>query len=863
MTTVADVHGDRSKSNRCKFVDCEKESQFGSVVDGLMLYCVKHKAADHQNLKKRRCISCTKFASFGSTSDTRPLYCKDHVPNDGIVYKNIRRTTCRFKDCTNTASFGKGDAREQEYCANHGRHLPGYQPLYGLCEYENCERHAAFGLIGSLKRQFCSRHAPKDGLYKNLKHVICQTPLCQLVASYGEIGTTKKLHCAKHGKEMGMMNTQKKKCIADGCTISPSFAPTPTSLPQLCKKHVPKSGPKYYNVTIKQLCQYEPENDEPVCTISASYGPPTSRSPSDRIYCATHKPAGWIGCTMKFCEYVDDDDLQCNRAATCGHLFEPVKMCHKHKLRNMRTKNNPKCEVLIHGKKCVNRPLYTKLEKNYPQRCEDHKTDGDKNVIERPCKNCHLTWFILQGSDYCDYCDVGKSAGATRQYEKANEELLKAAGYKFRTDQTVDTECSRKRPDFVIENPPENNHSTIVEIDEEQHRSYPCVCEQNRMIELFQAFGGEKVTFIRFNPYPFHYMTDGKKQSPIETLRSTRLLSVIRGLSLHPLADPLTVIYLYYNGDAGTNDIINIDYEKHLLSFPENRHLGVVDDASHRQAETKNPIQSPHTQQVKRKSTITTKTTTTKTTITRKLLPTERKALIQLVTTTHDVTLSKPKAPSIVSATSSQEQYQPHLHGTLLQRPQAVQQSTKMIVLHKYNVSKKRCRDESGIVLESPSKLPRVDTTCCSRCFDPLSLEDNSSSGSGVHCRKCLVALNTRQAAARKHREQAKKHIKKLATTESKRERELQRPPDNMLFRCCCKQHDGDRIMTAGDYNFTAKLRTCQNESDAEPRFMLARSCRTCTKIATRKSMIKRAAKKTSDNEYMKAFVDDDDNDDV
>ena len=867
----------------CQFVGCPKRASFGSAVTRRVLYCSEHKEADHDNLTIPKCMTCGKPASFAPVGETRRIYCKDHVPNDGLVYETRRVATCRFIGCTIQASYGKPEIGEREYCYAHGHVIPGYQPLHGLCEAENCPIRASFGRIGSSKKQFCSQHAAKDGSYKNLHRVNCETPLCQLTASHGEPGTTKRTHCTTHGKEMGMINLSKSTCcIIDGCTTWPSYASTRSSKAQLCKKHIPKNGPKYYNVTRRKLCQYEPENDEPECTINASFGPPTSRSSSDRRFCLAHKPDGWISVLKKFCQHIENN-VQCDRAATCGHLFSPRTLCFTHKSRNMITKNNPKCQVIANGKRCGNRPLYTKLAKNYPQRCEEHKTDGDKNVIERICKNCDLKWFIREGCEYCEYCDVARSTGATRQYQRANEEMLIAAGYKFRTDRTVDTACSRKRPDFVIENLLKNNHITVIEIDEEQHRSYNCVCEQNRMIELFQAFGGEKVTFIRFNPYPFHYTTDGMKHSPMESDRSTRLLSVIRSLCLHPPEAALTVIYMYYNGDTGTNDIMNVDYEKHLLSFPENRETGRVIHAENNVAtkvtstkssvtthtlhynpvakkeETKNPIvvakrvsTTLNTDKVSAtlSACTSTTTTTTKTTMTTK------------TTTTRTLPITKLKASSA-----------PTLTGAKVTPPSqsATPAPPKPSTLLKLEVKEhtaKRSRDEAGIDSESNSKkAARLDKRWCSQCCAYLEKQhfttsEENSGGSGDKCRKCLSELNIEWTAARKERNQPKMTEKKLESVEKKRTRELQRAPDHMIFRCGYKKHMGDRMVAAGDYDFASKPRRCQNDHDLKPRFKVAVSCRACTKI---KNMIKHAAAKKAKDELarIKTIVkDDDDNDD-
>ena len=45
-----------------------------------------------------------------------------------------------------------------------------------------------------------------------------------------------------------------------------------------------------------------------------------------------------------------------------------------------------------------------------------------------------------------------------------------------------------------------NDKIIILECDEHQHKDRACVCEQTRMINIGQIFGGLPVYFIRFNP---------------------------------------------------------------------------------------------------------------------------------------------------------------------------------------------------------------------------------------------------------------------------------------------------------------------------------------------------------------------------
>ena len=57
--------------------------------------------------------------------------------------------------------------------------------------------------------------------------------------------------------------------------------------------------------------------------------------------------------------------------------------------------------------------------------------------------------------------------------------------------------CSKKRPDIYFEL---IKHCIIVEIDENQHKTYEDICECARINEIVNGIGGRSVIIIRYNP---------------------------------------------------------------------------------------------------------------------------------------------------------------------------------------------------------------------------------------------------------------------------------------------------------------------------------------------------------------------------
>jgi hypothetical protein len=58
-------------------------------------------------------------------------------------------------------------------------------------------------------------------------------------------------------------------------------------------------------------------------------------------------------------------------------------------------------------------------------------------------------------------------------------------------------ECHLYRPDFVIDM---GSHAIVIEIDENQHKSYDTSCNNRRLMSIFEGLGSRPMIMIRFNP---------------------------------------------------------------------------------------------------------------------------------------------------------------------------------------------------------------------------------------------------------------------------------------------------------------------------------------------------------------------------
>ena len=68
----------------------------------------------------------------------------------------------------------------------------------------------------------------------------------------------------------------------------------------------------------------------------------------------------------------------------------------------------------------------------------------------------------------------------------------------FSTDITINkSECGKERPDRIYHF---GDKIIILECDKNQHKDRICLCEQTRMVNIFNSFEGIPVYFIRWNP---------------------------------------------------------------------------------------------------------------------------------------------------------------------------------------------------------------------------------------------------------------------------------------------------------------------------------------------------------------------------
>lgn len=141
------------------------------------------------------------------------------------------------------------------------------------------------------------------------------------------------------------------------------------------------------------------------------------------------------------------------------------------------------------------------------------------------CKDCggsqlcktNMCERIAQNKKYQGYCyrcfiNIFPDSELVRNHktkERAVADYIREQfpQYTILLDRRVPDGCSLRKPDILIDF---GEYVLIIEIDENQHQSYDCSCENKRLMILFEDIGSRPMVMIRFNPDRYY---DHKGQS--------------------------------------------------------------------------------------------------------------------------------------------------------------------------------------------------------------------------------------------------------------------------------------------------------------------------------------------------------------
>jgi hypothetical protein len=200
--------------------------------------------------------------------------------------------------------------------------------------------------------------------------------------------------------------------------------------------------------------------------------------------------------------------------------------------------------MLLHPKKkCSACNQLGTFESNSERFCQSHAPATADNLGIATCTSCGLDDILLQG--LCETCDPTIVQLRVKAKELRIRSVLETEGFKFIHDKMLEGPvCGRERPDFQIDC---GTHYIYIEVDEHQHHSYACECEQTRMINLAEV-RGVPVTFIRYNPDMYEPIK-GQKMMKVEQREKKLVEWVHYAIAHYPqeMGAFANVLYLCYD----------------------------------------------------------------------------------------------------------------------------------------------------------------------------------------------------------------------------------------------------------------------------------------------------------------------------
>ena len=163
--------------------------------------------------------------------------------------------------------------------------------------------------------------------------------------------------------------------------------------------------------------------------------------------------------------------------------------------------------INVKDKRCIEcnkkRPNFNSPTESKGLYCFDCKKPDMNNVKSKRCITESCEQFS-QKDNYCMRCYYFSNPTKKPKRLKVKEdEVVNYLKQEFKdiemiTDKALigDGLCIRDRPDVLIHL---NNHSVIIEIDEDQHKGYNPICEEARVHNIQEALN-RPIIIIRFNP---------------------------------------------------------------------------------------------------------------------------------------------------------------------------------------------------------------------------------------------------------------------------------------------------------------------------------------------------------------------------
>jgi len=237
-----------------------------------------------------------------------------------------------------------------------------------------------------------------------------------------------------------------------------------------------------------------------------------------------------LGCGgSRICEHGQQKQycrLGCGGTAYCEHDKRKARcvICHS---ENRCDHGNPKerckqcgtgyCEHQKRKDSCIDcspQLFCTHNKLNYNCKlCEGSRYCIHK-IRKDCCKDCGGS--ALCKKEYCEtskhkkcdglclrhYVEENPDTEFTKRYRTKELDIVNFVREQFNEylwihNKQIEGGISKRRPDLLMIT---EDQAIIIEIDENKHQSYDCICENKRLVQIYQDLNYKSVVFIRFNP---------------------------------------------------------------------------------------------------------------------------------------------------------------------------------------------------------------------------------------------------------------------------------------------------------------------------------------------------------------------------
>ena len=537
--------------SKCEQEGCKKHPCYGPK-GGKALFCTSHKTVEMVNVVSKRCEQegCSKLNPNFGLEGEKGRFCVLHKM---AVMVNVTDKRCEHEGCDVTSPRFNIKGGKGRFCVLH-KTSEMVDVKSKRCEHKGCNTRPNFDVKGG-KGRFCVLHKTSEMV--DVKNKRCEQEGCDIKNPVFDIKGGKGRFCLSH-KTGEMVNVVSKRCAHEGCDSQPTFdfkegkgrfcvSHKTTEMVDVKSKRCEHKGCAVINpvfgikgakgrfcvlhktsemVDVKnKRCEHEG------CDIIS---PGFDIKGGKGRFCVSHKKAEMLDVRSKRCEHEG-----CDTSASYGKPGRQNSHCFSHRQKGMILKPNTKC------KECKEPAIYG--INRVPRHCGTHKTSDDENLVERPCVSCSLP-YVLDKDNKCENCNPAAFATARLAKQNALMDSLDVRDLKGdSTDKIVEGGvCGKERPDRIYDL---GNKILVLECDEHQHRERACVCEQTRMINIGQSFGGIPVYFIRWNPDDYNSSNSRKKPEDVKKrhkLVGDLIADIKDNKAVLPVA-LVSALYMYYD----------------------------------------------------------------------------------------------------------------------------------------------------------------------------------------------------------------------------------------------------------------------------------------------------------------------------